>query len=144
MMPPCPTPMWIMGMRTSRTQGERGDGRWRGAVMEWVLHYSSICPHSSLLLARNTLISTVFLLGKRNIGTEHSYKSALSHDWQRPNVEWEQFGQQSLGKEGEESNTQARIYTGSLGKFQYWLSEWKPRQQEFGKFPQAILICSQW
>lgn len=68
--------------------------------MEWVLHSSNICPHSSLLLARNSLIPTVFLLGKGNIGTEHSYKSALKHDWQRPNAEWEQFGVDSrvLGK----------------------------------------------
>lgn len=93
MMLPCPALLWIVGMRTSRVQSEReddGGGGW-GSVIEWVLHYSNICPHSSVLLARNSLIPNVFLLGKANVGMEHSYKSAQNHDCQRPNAEWEQF-----------------------------------------------------
>lgn len=99
-----------MGMRTIRVQSEREhDGGWK--VIEWMLHYSNIYPHSLLLLARNSLIPTVFLLGKRNVGIEHSYKSALNHDCQRPNAEWEQFGVDGTEyQKGRmvESSTQAR------------------------------------
>lgn len=50
----------------------------------------------------------------------YSYKSALNHDCRRPNAEWEQFGVDSTEyreRRTVESSTQARMHTGSPGKF---------------------------
>ena len=149
MMLPCPRPMWIMGVRTRGARDEREDGcgqGWGASSHGWSgeLHYPlSIVPAPHYTWPGIAWVPLASSWEKEMLGWSIP-ESALHHDWQGRNAEWEQFRRirnnsgetvQGTRKEGQCISIQARMHTVSPARFKCWSDgpDQKPGWQEFGK-----------